>query len=450
MSQACQPLPRRLSLIAIVAMLSSLAALAQDPELPEPPPAEDQEKPEEPRGSLLPRPDEDAQTAAWAASLAGIRARSLSVQTGPMLRHVMAPAGDRFYYYREISRGDGEDGKPRAVSYALYTAGPDKTEARVAETGACAWPPLFLEDGRILFVTRRYDMNEDGAIDELDDASLVVSNRDGGTLRNVATLAPGEVPVATWRDGREVLLALPGEEETDGWIESLSLQRGSREPIVQAQGIALVLEGNRLLIERAQAAEAERTPTARVFGGRATPGEEPEQPKATLLDHVEYLIFDPADGSTVSLFKPSRHTRIVTTGGGSFFGMQARDTSQSLLRGVPYRQPDPGFSSDILIIDDAEHRDTRAPSARFSYEALAWIEGRGLLLIERGNLGSRLMLMDRALKFHRLADFDLAATGFVASRDGLTVGWLEVEDTNKDGHLQPWQDNARPFHLRIE
>lgn len=428
---------------ALSLLLIAWPAIAQEPE-PEPPP-EAEEEPAEERGTLLPRPEQDAETEAWVRSLVGARPRSLSIATGPVIRHVMTPQGDRFYYHREVSRSEGEDGKPRAVHYALYTVGPDKTEARISETGACAWPPLFLPDGRILFATRRYDINEDGTIDDLDDASLMVSNQDGGNMRSVATLAPGEVPIAAWREGREALLAVPGENETDGWIVSLNLQRGSREQLVQAHNVALVLDDGRLLIERVQAAEPDRTPTPRI-GGRAAPPEEVETPAPTILDHVEYLIFNPAEGSAVTLFKPSRHSRIVTSGEGSFFGVQARDMSQATQRGAPA----PAMTTDILIIDDAEHRDTRAPSARFSYEVLAWIEDRGLLIIERGNLGSRLMLLDRALKAHRIADFDFTATGFVASRDGLSVGWLEVEDTNKDGHLEPWQDNARPFHLRIE
>jgi hypothetical protein len=49
-----------------------------------------------------------------------------------------------------------------------------------------------------------------------------------------------------------------------------------------------------------------------------------------------------------------------------------------------------------------------------------------------------------------VAEFPLEARGFTASRDGLTVGWVEVEDTDKNGHLQPWKDNARPYFLKIE
>jgi hypothetical protein len=30
------------------------------------------------------------------------------------------------------------------------------------------------------------------------------------------------------------------------------------------------------------------------------------------------------------------------------------------------------------------------------------------------------------------------------------VGWLEVEDTDNNGHLEPWKDNAAPRFLRLD
>ena len=73
-----------------------------------------------------------------------------------------------------------------------------------------------------------------------------------------------------------------------------------------------------------------------------------------------------------------------------------------------------------------------------------------MLVIEQGNLGSKLLLFDHSLTAHRLADFDLSARGFTASADGLTVGWLQVEDTDKNGYLQPWKDHSSIQFIRIE
>ncbi len=435
----------RVLLACVLASCGAVAALAQDEFPPEPEP----EQPAEPKGSLQPRPDADSQTATWVKALVGARPRSLSVADGVLLRHCLTPEGDRFYYYRETARVEAKDDRPGTASYALYCVGSDKSESRIADTGAAALPPIFLGDGRILFVSRRHDLNDDDLVDELDDAVLMVSNRDGGNLRSVANLGTGEVPVAVWRDGREVLIATPGEDDVSGWIVSLNLVTAKREKVVQAFNVALVLADDRLLIERMQASEPPKKPMRWDRRGSAAP-EEVEAPKPSLLDRVEYLVFEPRDGNVVSLFRPSRKSRIVTTGDNSYFGVQERDAAQTAIRGSPYAQRQGAASAEILIIDDAEHRDTRSPAARYSYEVLGWIEGRGALLVERGNLGSRLMLMDRALKFHRLADFDLVATGFCASRDGLTVGWLEVEDTDKNGLLEPWTDKSRPNYLRIE
>ncbi len=426
---------------------ASAIALAQDEMPPEP---GEGEEPEEPKGSLQPRPAEDATTAAWIGTLAGTRARSLSVQPGAILRHTLTPEGDRFYYYREASRTEGKDGAPDFVTYALYSVGPEKAEAKIAETGVDALPPLFLTDGRIVFSSRRYDRNDDGAIDELDEAALIVANRDGGNTRQVATLASGEMPVAAWREDRELLVATPGDDDVSGWIVTLNLVTGKRERVVQAFNISMVLEDGKLLIERMQAPDPQR---GRPNYRRALPEDdkEVETPKPTLLDYVHYSVFDPKDGAVTSLYRPSRKSVLVTRGEGSYFGVQEREPAKdNSMRYPPNMQRGVKGGWEILIVDDAEHRDTRSPSSRFDYEVLAWINGRGLLLVERGNLRSRLMLMDRALKFHQVAEFPLEARGFTASRDGLTVGWVEVEDTDKNGHLHPWKDNARPYFLKIE
>lgn len=422
--------------------LSALPTTAQDEVEPAPEP--EAEEPAEPKGSLRARGESDAAAEGWVRTLGTPQPRALTVAQGPMPRMVISPEGDRFYYYRPLPPGEGA---PQL--FALYCVGPDKSEGKVADTGVDAHPPLFLGDGRLLFTTRRHDMNDDGTIDELDECTLVVSNRDGGNLRHIATLAPGEVPAATWREDREVLLATPGEDEVNGWIVSLDLVTGKREQVVRAFNVALVLPGGKLLIERMQSTPRPREPMRWGPDGPEAPADEGEPPPPSLLDHVEYLVFDPAETEPAPLFRPSRKSRIVATGEGSFFGMQDRDPSLAAGRGSPYVRRQGSFSHEILIVDDAQHRDTRSPSARFNYEVLAWIEQRGLLVIERGNLGSRLFLMDRALKFHKLAEFDFDATDFVASRDGLTVGWLRVEDTDLNGQLEPWKDHARPHLLRL-
>lgn len=426
-------------LCMLLLLFAFTPAVAQDEVEPEPEP----EAPAEPKGSLRARPDKDPAAAGWVSTLGTPRPRALTVAQGPMLRAVLSPDGERFYYYRSLPR----EGKAPQM-YALYCVGPEKSEGKVADTGVDAHPPLFLADGRILFTTRRHDLNHDDVIDELDDCTLVVSNRDGGNLRHAATLAAGETPVATWRGGREVLLAVPSDDEVSGWITSLDLVTGARTQVVRGFNVALVLEGDKLLIERMQSTPKPREPMRWGRDGPLPPEDEGPPPPPSLLDHVEYLVFDPAEAEPVPLYKPSRKSRVLATGEGSYFGVQERDPTSSV-RGNPFVRRAGSASFEILVIDDVQHRDTRSLSARFNYEVLAWIDQRGLLLVERGNLGARLYLMDRALKFHKLADFDLAATDFTASRDGLTVGWLEVEDTDENGLLQPWKDNARPHILRL-
>lgn len=441
----------RLMLSFLFALAAGMVVLAQDMPEPQPEPEEGEEGPEEKKGSLLPRPDSDTKTELWVASLGAARPQPITTESGRLLRLSMTPDGERFYYFRETGRSDGKDGKPQATTYTLYTAGPSRSESRVADTGADCTPPVFLKDGRILFVSRRFDLNEDGSIDELDDATLLVSNRDGGNLRHIATLASGEVPLAAWRDDRDVLISVPGEEDANGWIVSLNLVRGDREKVVRGFNVELVLDDGRLLVERLQP-RPEPPPQVRRWNQPVEDEAEPEEPLPTLLDHSEHVLFDPKDSSETVLYSPSRRSSIVVHAEGSWFGHQQPDNQSNSRNRSGYMGPESRGTplSEILIVDDPQHYDVRALSARYDYFTIGWIRDRGLLFIEEGNLGSRLMLFDRALKAHRLVDFDLNARSFVASRDGLTIGWLAVEDTDKNGHLQPWRDNSRLFYLRIE
>ena len=432
------------------AFVACAFSLAQDlPPGPEPEPEEEPEK----KGSLLPRPDEDLVAERWVAQLGAARPQPLTTEAGVLLHHSMTPDGERFYYFREVARNDGEDGKPAGVSYALYTVGANRAETKVADTGADSTPPVFLSDGRILFMSRKYDLNEDRRIDELDDATLMVSNRDGGSVRHVATLAPGEIPVAVWREDRDVLVSTPGEEDANGWIVSLNLVRGDRERIVRGFNVELVLDDGRLLIERQQSRPAP-PPQGRRWNWNqpAEEEEEPEQALPTLLDHSEHILFDPKDGTESTLYSPSRRSHIVVHAEGSWFGHMEPDDEGASRSRFNYWGPETRTlpTSEVLIVDDPQHHDVRATSARYDYFTIGWVDERGLLVIEEGNLGSRLMLFDRALKPHRLVDFDLNARGFVASTDGLTIGWLAVEDTDKNGYLQPWKDHSRLYYLRIE
>ena len=108
-------------------------------------------------------------------------------------------------------------------------------------------------------------------------------------------------------------------------------------------------------------------------------------------------------------------------------------------------------SMELLIVDDATHYDLRAPQARNDYFPLAWVSGKGLLALERSNLRSKLVLVDRSEKLNMLpiTEFGFEDTGFCASSDGLTLAWLRVEDSNGDGFLNPWPDNSRPWFVQI-
>lgn len=444
---------RKLALSAcILGTVVALSAIAQD----FPGEGEVPEKPAEPKGSLNARPKSDPETEQWVRKLGGARPSALTVSAGVLHRVVLHPDGDRFYYYRQLAQEKRGDGTLPDPVYALYTVGQDKAESRVADSGSDCTPPLFLGDGRILFMARRYDSNEDGKLDMLDDAVLMVCNRDGGNLRQVARLGSGEVPVAVWRDDREVLIVTEGEEDANGWIESMNLLTEKRERLVQGFNVELVLEDGRLLIERLQPGMPpdDQMPKFNRWGEPVEDVAMPEPTAPSLLEHTDHAIFNPADGSITVLHSPSRRSRLVCTGDGSFFGHQAPEQATAASR--MWGMPPPAISergrpaSELLIVDDAAHRDTRRLSAKFDYLSIGWVKSRGLLAIEQGNLGSKLLLFDRSLKSHRLAEFGLYARNWQASRDGLTVGWLEVEDTDKNGKLEPWKDHSRPHFLRLE
>lgn len=434
-----------------ILLLAFTCVVAQE-EFPPPPDANGE--PEKKKGSLQPRPEDDPKTALWVAKLGAARPQPLSTRAGILLHHVMSPDGARVYYFREESRSDGRTGKPAGVSYALYTVGAEKAESKVAETGADTTPPLFLGDDRILFCARRYDSNEDAAVDELDDASLMVCNLDGGNLRGIATLKSGETPVAV-RNEREVLVSTAGDTDVNGWIVSINLVRGDRTNIVRGFNVELVLDDGRLVVERQKAPPAAR-PVGDIWNpwGEAVPETEvPEQPLPSLLDPSEHFIFDPKDSSETVLYGGSKRSRLVVSAEGSFFGHQEpSEPSEDESGGWGWFGPEniSKQMSEILIVDDPAHHDTRSPSARYNYQVIGWITDRGLLVIEQGKLGSRLLLFDHALKTHRLADFELNARGFVASKDGLTIAWLEIEDTDKNGYLEPWKDHSRISFTRIE
>ena len=436
-------------MIAAAFSAIALLGLAYAQDVPEPDPDDEPKKKE---GSLQPRPEDDPKTELWVAKLGAARARALSTEPGVLLHHVLSPDGERFYYYREIARTDGKDGKPINVNYALYTVGPEKAESKVAETGADSAPPLFLSDGRILFTARRYDFNEDGYINELDDATLIVGNRDGGSLRNVANLAPGETPVAVWKEDREVLIVTTSEDDVNAWIVSMNLVRGDRTRVVHGFNVELVLDDGRLLIERLAAAENNKPDNPNPWGVPVTPEEDAEEPETSLLDPSIHLIFDPKDSTETPLYGASHRSRIVVHAEGSFFGHQEpSEPDDARPRWNQWGPESVGKQlSEILIVDDPQHHDSRSPSARYNYTTIGWITERGLLVIEQGNLGSKLLLLDHALKDHHLAEFDLHARGFVASKDGRTIGWLDVEDTDSNGFLEPWKDHSKINYTRIE
>jgi hypothetical protein len=120
------PTAASLTLCLVALLVSVLGVAAQDdPMLPP-----DGENPDDKKkkGSLQPRPEDDPKTELWVAKLGAARARPLSTKAGVLLHHVISPDGARFYYHREESRTDGKDGKPVAVTYALYSVGADNAE----------------------------------------------------------------------------------------------------------------------------------------------------------------------------------------------------------------------------------------------------------------------------------------------------------------------------------
>lgn len=420
-----------------------------------------QEEPEEaaPKkegGTLLPRAEEDPAALAWLKKLGGLRTQAVTVEPGVLLSHTLTPEGDRLYYYRQTGPTGTPDKsadpkKPvqpeKNVKYVLYTVGPEKAEAKVMDTGAAKDPPLFLPDGRMILTQRRLDTNDDGEINAQDEATLVVCNRDGEAVRDIARLEAGTNPVAVWKKGAEVLLAEPGVEDPNGWIWSLNLVKGTRERVVKAFNVSLVLDGDKLLLERLVAPPP---PPEQPRGwGDSNPNEpEPEQRAATLDDPPEHLIFDPADGSVNLLHGATAHSRIVCTGEGSYFGHQYSRAPQ--VRPRYYGMNQQRNTSEVLIVDDAQHRDTRNDGARYDHFALGWVKERGLLVLRVANLRSNILLLDRALKWHTLGDLDFSVRGVQASQSGLKLAWLEVDDTDKNGLLEPWKDQSRPVFCTIE
>jgi hypothetical protein len=168
----------------------------------------------------------------------------------------------------------------------------------------------------------------------------------------------------------------------------------------------------------------------------------------TLLDPPEHLVFDPADGGVSNLHGTIAHSRLVCQGEGSYFGHQLpRPEPDDSYRGRPSNAKQ---ASEVLIIDDAQHRDTRNNGVRYNHVALAWVKERGLLVLQTANLRSKVLLLDRALKWHTLGELDLSARGVRVTPDGLKLAWLEVEDSDENGSLEPWKDNSRPFFAALE
>jgi len=430
-------------LFAAALLLPATWALAQPG--PEPEPGENPDVPKK-ESSLLQRPESDAAAEAWVKKLGGLRAQAAAVQPGVILNHVLDPEGDRLFYYRTVSVTPVDKNSPVPVRYVLYTVGPARSELKVLETGASADPPLFLADGRIALTQRREDSNEDGEINLLDSPSLVVCNREGEALRHVCRLDPGSTPVALWRGGTEVLVSVPGADDPNGWIVTVNLVKGTQERVVQAFNVALVLAEDKLLIERLVAPELPPQPQRwNPWDGSQEEDNGPEQRTPRLVDAPEHLVFNPADGSVTALHSSTAHSRIVCTGEGAYFGHQLSRATD----GRPvYGRSQGSIVSEILIIDDPQHRDTRSSAARYDHFALGWLSDRGLLALQNANLRSKLLLLDRALKWHTLGELDLAVRG--VCMQGTKLAWLEVEDTDKNGLLESWKDNSRPFFCTIE
>lgn len=432
-----------LSWFAAGAMLSAVSGLALAQPEPGPQPGEEPPRKE---SSLLPRAESDTQAEAWVKKLGGLRPQAVAVEAGLMLNHVLTPEGDRLYYFRPVSTARPAGQPARAAQrFHLYTVGPGRSELRVLDTGASSDPPLFLADGRIVTTQRRQDTNDDGEINLQDQPSLVVCNRDGEALRTVCVLAAGTTPVGLWRGDSEVLVSEPGADDPNGWICSVNLVKGTQERVVQAFNVALVLPEDKLLLERLVApSKAPQQPRFNRFGELEADDAEGITRLPQLSDPPEHLVFNPADGSVTALHSSTAHSRIICTGEGAYFGHQLSRATD----GRPRFGPQGATVSEILIVDDPQHRDTRSSSARYDHFALGWVKERGLLALQTANLRSKLLLLDRALKWHTLGELDLAVRGVRAQ--GTRLAWLEVEDTDGNGLLEPWKDYSRPFFCTIE
>lgn len=424
-------------LTPILMVLAAGLVVAQPGPEPDGPDQPDDNQPEK-SSSLKNRPDEDSRAEAWVRDVGGNRPEELSVNAGVLVNHVISDDGKRVYYYRSHEKKG---------QWTLYSAGVGSPERKIMDTGASNLPPLFLGDGRLVLVTRKLDLNDDGVLDIKDEASLVTCNPNGSNLHDVALLNLGELPVAVWRKDKEVLLSTPDGEGANGWIVSMNLVRAERERIVKAFSVELVTPDGKLLLDRR--VRPPKEPTAEEIGGWGRPAKEPEdtrEPPISLSDPTEHVLFDPKTGEETELHRPKNHSHIVTTGEGSFFGHQFVEDAKrgySSVRTLPRE-------TQLLVIDDVKHRDTLALDARYRYFALQWIHERGLLAMEEANLASRLILIDRSLKRHVLYSLDFDAKGFCASKDGLTVAWMLVSDTNKDGYLVVGEDESVPVMLTID
>lgn len=439
----------------------SLALLAQDQ-----PPPEGEKPPEKKGGTLRARPDDDPAAQQFVARLSPARPQMAGVAAGPIVRHVLSPDGQFLYYFRDQNPRPSKPApdapkpeKPVNPRFVLYRVGQNGSEEKVMETGFDAVPPLFLPEGRLLLVTRKLDLNGDGAIDHLDERSLVVCNADGASEHEVTTLRPNEMPLAVWRDGKEVLLSDYSRDDVNGWIVTLPISRGQRSMLTRGFNVSMVLDDGKLVVERFVApkptADAPNNPWAWRFGREDEVEEEVEPPpEASVLDRSQHILFNPADpANEVELYNPAQRARLCVYGEGTFFGYQqsTRNINQPRTPNGRFRATRSLESFELLVLDSPTQYDSRAQLQRNDYFPLAWLNGKGLLAIEISNLKTRLLLMDRSSKLNLLpiADMGYDAQGFCASQDGLTVAWLTLEDTNEDGYLDPWQDDARAWFLQI-
>jgi hypothetical protein len=453
----------RLALLALLMALSCATVLAQE----EPPP-EGEKPPEKKGGTLKPRPDDDPAAAQFIAKLAPARPQMAGAAAGPIVRHVLSPDGQYLYYFRDLNAPAAKPApekrepvkpaeKPR---YVLYRVSQSKSEEKVMETGYDAVAPLFFPDGRLLVVARTFDQNGDGAINFNDERSLLVCNSDGASEHEIATLRPFETPLAIWREGKEVLLADYARDDINGWISTLPISRGQRTPLTRGFNVSMVLDDGKIVVERfvspKPAAEQPTNPWAWRFPqGEEEEAEEVEPPpEASLLDRTQHILFNPADpANEIELFNPAQRARLCVYGEGSFFGYQqsTRNLNAGRFPNGSFRQSRSLESFELLVLDSPTQYDSKAPQARNDYFPLAWISGKGLLATEVSNLKTRLVLMDRSsgLNLLPITEMGFDAQGICASQNGLTVAWLTVEDTNEDGYLDPWQDNARVWFLQI-